>query len=140
MTMNGIREDPGQHARGARDGGEDGENHAAASRRRSGERARQDGDELSPVLDLLMAPRGISKEFRRRLAAVRRFLLRAESTTAHARERSELKELAAAEARLDAGVFGLCVLCGRPIALARLRASPTVRRCARCAVPQRRRR
>jgi RNA polymerase-binding transcription factor DksA len=40
-------------------------------------------------------------------------------------------DVAAAEARLDVGTFGLCEACGRPISLAQLRAVPTARRCAR---------
>jgi DksA/TraR C4-type zinc finger protein len=56
------------------------------------------------------------------------------ATRRRARKRRPVDELAAAEARLDAGVYGLCERCGRPIGLARLRASPTLRRCPRCAV------
>lgn len=74
--------------------------------------------------------RGLAGEFRRRLTAARRYL-RAISGD-RTRTRREVKEIAAAEARLDAGVYGLCELCGRPIALARLRVAPTARRCARC--------
>jgi RNA polymerase-binding transcription factor DksA len=48
------------------------------------------------------------------------------------RERRDLSEIAAAEARLDAGTFGLCEQCGAPISLRRLRATPTARRCTRC--------
>lgn len=48
------------------------------------------------------------------------------------RERRELEEIAAAEARLDAGTYGACERCGAPISPGRLRGSPTVRYCARC--------
>jgi RNA polymerase-binding transcription factor DksA len=48
------------------------------------------------------------------------------------RERQELDEIAAAQSRLEAGVFGACESCHKPIPLARLRALPTARRCATC--------
>ena len=41
-------------------------------------------------------------------------------------------EIRAAEQRIDAGVFGLCERCHRPISLRRLRAVPTIRLCPRC--------
>jgi DnaK suppressor protein len=99
----------------------------------------------------------VAKEFRRRLRTARRRLLDVDGTTnpgrrratqvkdrptwaagmarlsrLNGRERRELSEIAAAEARLDTGMFGLCEACRQPIALARLRASPTARRCRRC--------
>ena len=46
--------------------------------------------------------------------------------------RDELAEIDAAQGRLEAGTFGLCEACRRPIALARLRATPTLRRCGPC--------
>ena len=49
------------------------------------------------------------------------------------RQRRALRAIAAAEARLDAGIYGLCEKCGAPIGQRRLRSVPTVRRCARCA-------
>ena len=73
---------------------------------------------------------GFAEQVRRRLAAARRLLRRAGSTS-NSRTRKS-KELAAAEARLDAGTYGFCERCRRPIALARLRALPTARRCSRC--------
>ena len=48
------------------------------------------------------------------------------------RQRHALDEIAAAQARLEAGTYGACEACGRPIALARLRALPAARRCAAC--------
>jgi RNA polymerase-binding transcription factor DksA len=46
--------------------------------------------------------------------------------------REELAEIDAAQARLESGIFGLCQTCRRPIALARLRATPTLRCCGVC--------
>ena len=46
--------------------------------------------------------------------------------------RHELDEIDAAQARLEAGVFGACQTCHRAIPLARLRAMPTARQCAVC--------
>jgi len=48
------------------------------------------------------------------------------------RETRELAEIDAAQARLEAGTFGLCEACGDPLPLARLRALPTARRCLPC--------
>lgn len=48
------------------------------------------------------------------------------------RERHELDEIDAAQARLAAGAFGVCEACVRPIPLARLRARPTARLCVAC--------
>ncbi|HEY7540789.1 MAG TPA: TraR/DksA C4-type zinc finger protein [Methylomirabilota bacterium] len=83
--------------------------------------------------------RGLASEFRRRLAVARRYLLRAATTGDRPRGKRALRDLRAAEARLDAGMYGLCESCSRPISLSRLRASPVTRRCARCAVARRRR-
>ena len=49
-----------------------------------------------------------------------------------ARDHHALAEIRAAEARLADGTYGRCQGCGRPIALARLRALPTARRCVGC--------
>jgi DnaK suppressor protein len=46
--------------------------------------------------------------------------------------RRQLEEIDAAQARLEADEFGTCEACRRPIALARLRTTPTTRRCASC--------
>ena len=48
------------------------------------------------------------------------------------REKHELDEIFSAQARLEAGTFGVCEACGRPIPIARLRAMPTARHCAPC--------
>ena len=106
--------------------------------------------------------RTVAEEFRRALLEVRANLLRTVATTddeletleAHQagaltedvareqalailsrlgeRERHELEEIYAAYARLDAGIFGQCEVCRRPIPLARLRAMPTTRHCVAC--------
>jgi DnaK suppressor protein len=43
------------------------------------------------------------------------------------RDTVELREVRDALARLDAGTYGLCLICGRPIPRERLRAFPTAR-------------
>jgi len=48
------------------------------------------------------------------------------------REKHELDEIEAAQARLETGTFGICEACGRPIPLPRLRAMPTARLCVAC--------
>jgi DnaK suppressor protein len=48
------------------------------------------------------------------------------------REKHELDEIHAARARLEAGTFGICDRCRRPIPLARLRALPAALYCAPC--------
>ncbi|GAA1728282.1 TraR/DksA family transcriptional regulator [Microbacterium paludicola] len=48
--------------------------------------------------------------------------------------RRELQEIDAALARIDAGTYGVCEVCGEPIAAGRLLARPTATRCIRCAV------
>jgi DnaK suppressor protein len=47
--------------------------------------------------------------------------------------RGHLVEIDAAEARLEAGTYGVCERCGEPIAQARLEARPTARLCIGCA-------
>ena len=44
-----------------------------------------------------------------------------------------LAEVDAALARLDAGEYGVCERCGRPIPVARLEARPMARTCVSCA-------
>jgi DnaK suppressor protein len=48
------------------------------------------------------------------------------------RERHQLDEIDAAQARLEAGSFGVCERCRKPIPLRRLRAMPTTRCCEPC--------
>lgn len=48
------------------------------------------------------------------------------------REKHELDEIDAAQARLEAGTYGVCERCAGPIPLARLRAMPTARHCLSC--------
>lgn len=47
--------------------------------------------------------------------------------------RRHLAEIDAAQKRLDAGAYGTCENCGRPIAPARLEARPVARTCIDCA-------
>ena len=51
-------------------------------------------------------------------------------------EKHELDEIDAAQARLEAGVFGVCEACARPIPLVRLKALPTARHCLPCQARQ----
>ena len=48
------------------------------------------------------------------------------------RERHELDEIHAAQARLETGSFGVCEVCGGAIPLPRLRAVPWARHCFDC--------
>ncbi|HET8578051.1 MAG TPA: TraR/DksA family transcriptional regulator [Methylomirabilota bacterium] len=48
------------------------------------------------------------------------------------REWRELAEILAAQARFEAGRFGLCLRCGEVIPLVRLRAIPATRYCVTC--------
>jgi DnaK suppressor protein len=48
------------------------------------------------------------------------------------RERAQLLGINAALARLDAGTWGRCTMCGGSISAERLRAVPEAVRCARC--------
>jgi DnaK suppressor protein len=48
------------------------------------------------------------------------------------RDRKLIGKVQEALARLDAGTFGLCTRCGRPIASARLRARPVTDLCIDC--------
>ena len=47
--------------------------------------------------------------------------------------RRTLAELRAAQDRIDAGTYGVCETCGRPIAPGRLEARPEARTCVTCA-------
>ncbi|MCZ7564604.1 MAG: TraR/DksA C4-type zinc finger protein [Burkholderiales bacterium] len=48
------------------------------------------------------------------------------------RDLAELRDIEAARARLADGSYGTCTDCGEPIALARLEAYPTAKRCTDC--------
>ena len=47
-------------------------------------------------------------------------------------ERREMAEIQAALARIDAGTYGICEVCGEEMSPARLEAFPMARRCVRC--------
>ena len=55
------------------------------------------------------------------------------------RERHELDEIQAAQARLETGSFGVCENCGGTIPLPRLRAVPWARHCLGCQLKDERR-
>lgn len=46
-----------------------------------------------------------------------------------ARDAAEVRDIQAAQARIAAGTYGICIDCGRPIGKARLEAYPTAKRC-----------
>lgn len=48
------------------------------------------------------------------------------------RDRQQLEEIDAAQARLEAGRFGICERCREPLHVKRLRMMPTARYCAPC--------
>jgi len=48
------------------------------------------------------------------------------------RDIEELRQIEAAQARIADGSFGICVDCGKAIALERLRVNPTATRCIPC--------
>ncbi|NMO93945.1 TraR/DksA family transcriptional regulator [Actinomycetospora sp. TBRC 11914] len=56
---------------------------------------------------------------------------RAQTQALLRRARADLAEVDAAFGRLDAGTYGICEVCGRPIPGERLEARPTARRCVR---------
>lgn len=58
---------------------------------------------------------------------------RSQAATLLEESRNRLAEIAEAEARIDAGAFGICVDCDGPIAEARLEARPYAARCVNCA-------
>jgi RNA polymerase-binding transcription factor DksA len=59
---------------------------------------------------------------------------RSQVTALVAQAESHLREVEAALERLDAGTYGTCERCGRPVPEARLEARPTARTCVGCAV------
>lgn len=79
-------------------------------------------DRASSTTDDEHDPEGstLSGEWQR-LAALRRSML------------DERAEVDAALGRADAGVYGICVVCGRPIAPGRLEARPMATTCIHCA-------
>ena len=58
---------------------------------------------------------------------------RAQALALLAQAQQHLTEIDAALARLDAGSYGVCAGCGRPIAPDRLAARPTATHCVQCA-------
>jgi DnaK suppressor protein len=46
-----------------------------------------------------------------------------------ARDAAEVRDINAAQARIAAGTYGVCIDCGRPIGKKRLEAYPTAKRC-----------
>ncbi len=54
---------------------------------------------------------------------------RAQLTASKRSAHDHLREVEAAVARLAAGTYGVCEVCGRPIGVARLDARPTARTC-----------
>jgi RNA polymerase-binding transcription factor DksA len=56
---------------------------------------------------------------------------RAQAQALLAQARADLAEVDAAFARLAAGTYGVCEVCGRPIPGERLEARPAARRCVR---------
>jgi RNA polymerase-binding protein DksA len=46
-----------------------------------------------------------------------------------ARDAAEVRDISAAQARIGAGTYGVCIDCGRPIGRKRLEAYPTAKRC-----------
>ena len=57
---------------------------------------------------------------------------RAQVAALLAAARHDLTEIDAARARVDAGTYGVCERCGRPIAPDRLEARPAARTCLAC--------
>ena len=77
--------------------------------------------EQAQTLDDDFAEQAVAREDDEALDAVERSAL------------TEIAQLRAALARLDAGSYGLCVTCGESIAPARLHALPAATQCIRCA-------
>ncbi len=49
-----------------------------------------------------------------------------------ARDTAELRDIVAAQARIAAGTYGICIDCAEPVPYARLAAYPTAKRCIKC--------
>jgi len=49
-----------------------------------------------------------------------------------ARDTAELRDIVAAQARISAGTYGICIDCDVPVPYARLDAYPTAKRCIPC--------
>ncbi len=49
-----------------------------------------------------------------------------------ARDTAELRDIVAAQARIAAGSYGICIDCAIPVPFARLEAYPTAKRCIPC--------
>ncbi len=58
---------------------------------------------------------------------------RAEAERLASQLREQLDEVERALAKLEQGTYGLCEVCGQPIASTRLEAMPTARLCINCA-------
>jgi len=58
---------------------------------------------------------------------------RSQVATLARQHQAHLAEIDAALARLEAGTYGTCEVCGEPIPEARLEARPVARRCVACA-------
>ncbi|MBV2181364.1 MAG: TraR/DksA family transcriptional regulator [Castellaniella sp.] len=67
-------------------------------------------------------------------AAATADLLRGISETEVRRDIEEVRDLVAAEQRIEAGRYGLCTDCGSPIGYKRLDAYPSAKRCYSCQV------
>ena len=77
-------------------------------------------DEQATILDELAAVSGTNE-------------LDEHAVVSAAFARNLLEEVEEALARIDGGIYGTCVLCGRPIGFERLRALPHSRSCIACA-------
>lgn len=82
--------------------------------------AAPDSDDVTFVEDSGFADRGHSTEERSQVIAVVRAL------------RSNLRDVERALSKMDAGVFGICERCGKPISIERLKALPWAVLCIDC--------
>lgn len=93
--------------------------------------------ELSTELDRLTAPpdEGASVSFGKRIGDGTTEAVERLATTATARSlAASIADIDRALAKIDAGSYGLCDICGGEIAEARLQALPASSRCIDCAV------